>query len=53
MSGWKTWIAAIGSIAWGVGGFLVGTHDVDTAMGFVVAGLGMVGIGHKLDRTGK
>ncbi len=50
MKGWKTWLAAIGSILWGVGGFLAGLHGPDAAAGFVVGGMGMIGIGHKLDR---
>jgi len=53
MSGWKTWMAAIGSVLWGVGGFLAGQHDADALMQFVVAGLGLVGIGHKIERAGE
>lgn len=51
MSGWKTWVAAAASILWGVNGFLQGTMDPNTAMGFVLAGLAAVGIGHKLEKN--
>lgn len=51
MSGWKTWTAAGLSIVYGVGGYLVGLHGMDVMVGFVTAGLGMIGIGHKLDRA--
>ncbi|WP_447978099.1 hypothetical protein [Candidatus Nitrospira bockiana] len=53
MKGWKTWVAAVGAIAWGVGGLLGGVHDADVAMGFVTTGLGLVGIGHKLEKLGQ
>ena len=52
MGGWKTWAAAISSIAWGVGGFVAGLHDADAAMAFISGGLGMVGIGHKVEKLG-
>lgn len=51
MSGWKTWVAAITSILWGVGGYLGGQHGPDAAVSFVTAGFGLIGIGHKLDRV--
>ena len=53
MSGWKTWLAAGLSIVYGVGGWLVDLHGTDVMMGFVAAGLGLIGIGHKLDRVAK
>lgn len=52
MTGWKTWAAAIGSAAWGIGGYLGGVHDLDVAVGFVTGGLSLVGIGHKLEKIG-
>jgi hypothetical protein len=51
MKGWKTWVAAAGSILWGIGGFVNGTHDFDTASAFVISGFGLVGLGHKLDKA--
>lgn len=53
MKGWKTWAAAGVSVAYGVGGFFLGLHEADSMMGFVVSGLGMVGIGHKVEKLGK
>lgn len=50
MSGWKTWVAAVSAIVWGVGGFVSGTHGVDEAAAFVTGGLALVGIGHKVDK---
>ena len=50
MKGWKTWLAAILMIAWGVGGWVAGIHTPDIAIGFVTAGLAAIGIGHKIDR---
>lgn len=52
MSGWKTWAAAIGSIVWGVGGFLTESHGPDAAVSFVTGGLAMIGIGHKIEKIG-
>lgn len=51
MGGWKTWTAAGLSVIYGVGGFIAGLHDADTMMTFVVAGLGMVGLGHKIEKS--
>ena len=53
MKGWKTWFAAISSIAYGVGGLVGGLHDSTTAMGFVTGGLAMIGLGHKIEKIGK
>jgi len=53
MSGWKTWTAAALSVLYGVGGLIFGLHSADVAMGFVLAGLGLVGIGHKIEKSGQ
>ena len=53
MKGKKTWLAAIVSIVYGLGGMIADLHDADTGVGFIVAGLGMIGIGHKVDKIGK
>ena len=50
MKGWKTWVAAAGSILWGVGGLLANLHDVDVCLAFVTGGLALVGIGHKVEK---
>ena len=50
-TGWKTWVAAGLSVVYGVVGFLVGLHDVEAMMGFIVAGLGLVGLGHKIEKS--
>lgn len=51
MGGWKTWVAAGLSVAYGIGGWVTGMHHADVAMGFITAGFGMVGIGHKLEKA--
>ena len=52
MGGWKTWAAAGLSIVYGVVGFVLGLHDSSSMMGFVTAGLALVGLGHKIDKSG-
>jgi len=51
MTGWKTKTAGFASIAWGIGGYFLGLHDINEAANNVVAGLGILGIGHKLDKA--
>lgn len=51
MKGWKTWLAAGASVVYGIGGWIGGLHDADQASQFVIAGLALVGIGHKLDKA--
>lgn len=50
MKGWKTVTAAVLSIGYGAAGWWLGLHGPDVAMQFVVQGLGLVGIGHKLEK---
>jgi hypothetical protein len=50
MKGWKTWLAAGVSILYGVGGYFGGIHGADVMMTFIVAGIGMIGIGHKIEK---
>lgn len=52
MNGWKTWLAALASVTYGVAGIVTGLHDADTGAGFVINGLALVGIGHKIDKIG-
>jgi len=53
MTGWKTKTAALLSIVYGVGGLLLDMHDADAAVQFIVQGLGLVGIGHKIEKQSK
>lgn len=60
MTGWKTWAAAIGSIASGVGLIIAGlfADPIDGAKigegwTLVLAGLAMIGIGHKIEKASK
>lgn len=60
MTGWKTWTAAIGSIASGIGLIIAGliSDPIDgTKIGegwtLILAGLALVGIGHKIEKSGK
>lgn len=59
LDGYKTLIGGIGLILLGVTG-LVGKYwpdsgvpamDVDTALGHVAAGLGVLGVGHKIEKA--
>jgi len=57
MKGWKTWVAGIGTILTGVGQLamaLSGQGDVDfnSAITTITAGLAIIGIGHKIEKTG-
>jgi len=52
MRGWKTWVAAAGSILWGAGGLVAGIHGADVAAGFISGGFALVGIGHKVEKLG-
>lgn len=52
MTGWKTKAAAYLAIVYGIAGFLLGTHDTDAGMQFVINGLGLLGIGHKIEKAG-
>jgi hypothetical protein len=50
MKGWKTWTAGSLAILYGIGGLVFGLHDVDAMMGFTTSGLGMIGLGHKIEK---
>lgn len=52
MTGWKTWVAAIASMAYGAGGFIGGLHGPDVAVSFITGGLALIGIGHKVEKLG-
>ena len=59
MKGWKTWAAAIGTILTGLGMIAGGLskegglsfENVQAGILTVTGGLGLIGIGHKLDKT--
>lgn len=48
MSGWKTRAAGIASILWGIWSLIDGRQD--DGVRYIVDGLAIIGIGHKLDR---
>lgn len=52
MTGWKTKAAGLISIGYGVLGMAFGLHDIDKAAEFVIQGLGILGIGHKIEKAG-
>ncbi|MDD5271099.1 MAG: hypothetical protein PHU14_00140 [Methylovulum sp.] len=52
LTGWKTKAAGLLSITYGAVGILLGLHEADTGMRFVVEGLGILGIGHKIEKIG-
>lgn len=45
--GWKTYAAGVGMVLGAVGGLLQGTIDVETAYAGIMAGLAILGLGHK------
>lgn len=51
MKGWKTWVAGGLSIVYGVIGFIVELHGMEAMISFVSIGLGMLGIGHKIEKA--
>lgn len=51
MSGWKTWAAAGLSAIYGIVGYFLGMHGADSMAQFVVGALGLVGIGHKIEKS--
>jgi hypothetical protein len=60
MTGWKTWAAGIASMCSGVGLIITGilADPLDANMiaegwGLVIAGLAIVGIGHKIEKSSK
>ena len=58
MSGWKTWVAGIGTVLTGLG--MIGAalsaeggfsfDSIQAGVQTVLAGLAVIGIGHKIDR---
>lgn len=52
MTGWKTKLAAALAIIYGVAGWLLGLHDLDAAMNYLITGTGLLGVGHKIEKAG-
>lgn len=61
ISGWKTYVAGFGSIVTGVVGLVLHFIDpansaaltIEQAAALIWGGLGLIGIGHKIDKTVK
>lgn len=51
MRGWKTWVAVAGLCALGV--FLMLKGQQELGMVCIMNGLGLVGIGHKIEKTNR
>jgi hypothetical protein len=49
LSGYKTYIAGILSIAWGVGGMYLGIHGPDQVAAYTLSGLAVIGVRSKMD----
>ena len=50
MKGYKTWLAVVGLC--GLGVYMIEKGQTDTGMACIFAGLGLVGIGSKIDKKG-
>lgn len=51
MSGWKTWLAVIGMSALGAARIMSG--EAEEGIGLILGALGMLGIGHKVEKASK
>jgi hypothetical protein len=51
MKGWKTWLAVAGLC--GLGVYLIQMGEKEFGMMCILNGLGLVGIGSKVDKVGK
>lgn len=51
MSGWKTWLAALGTLLYGI--LFEGLYNGNwaNAVNYILAALALVGIGSKLDKV--
>lgn len=49
MGGWKTWAAAIGLCVLGV--YEIALGDTDSGLGRIIMGVGLVGLGHKIEKN--
>lgn len=48
MSGWKTWAAAVGLCALGI--YEIALGNTDSGLERIVLAVGLVGIGHKIEK---
>ena len=51
MGGWKTWVAALGTIALGI--VEIANGDAESGITKLVAAFGLIGLGNKLDKAAK
>lgn len=51
MTGWKTLLSGIGSIVFGI--IQIVTGNTTEGIQFILAGLAILGIGHKIEKSGK
>ena len=51
MTGWKTKSASLLSIVYGAFGIFAGLHDPATGVQMIVTGIGLAGIGHKIEKS--
>lgn len=49
-NGYKTYVAGVASVVFGVSGLLSGQLDMTAAWGFIIAGLTTLGVGHKVQK---
>jgi hypothetical protein len=52
VSGWKSKGAGILAIIFGLLGALLGLHDMSEGMRFVIEGMGILGVAHKIEKAG-
>lgn len=50
MKGWKTTVSGVAMMIWAVTGFLLKLIDANQAIEQFIAGFGLIGVGHKLDK---
>lgn len=53
MRGWKTYLAGGLMILWGAYGLFTGKLEANEAIKNITEGLGIIGIGHKLDKSSR
>lgn len=53
MTGWKTWLGGIGSIVYGIVVEGIYNQNYSAAMTYILAGISILGIGHKIEKSTK
>lgn len=51
MQGWKTWLAVLGFWIIGIVYFIQGATE--EGVKYILTGIGVLGIGHKIEKSGK